>query len=276
MDSTISNLPLATTILGTELVPIVQNGTTKRTDASTLIPWASPQSIGTTTPANGTFVNLTTNSETVIGQIQADSAVVTKDIASKTIHTTSTATLHDAAINTNLTVGFALEAPYVTVDTSLTTPAIAFPGVQIHSGDTNTLDDYEEGVWTPSFTLATPGNSSFTYSAQQGTYTKIGRLVVAHFHITLSAYTQGTGSGFIYVIGSVLSNYPLSSNVLSQAGSVSYATNFSTLFPNSGGLSSVGFSLTSSTGTSATQQLTATNITNTVDIYGTIIYTAAT
>ena len=50
---------------------------------------------------------------------------------------------------------------------------ITFPATQSDSSDANTLDDYEEGTWTPlanSFTLI----GSFTYA---GSYTKIGRLV---------------------------------------------------------------------------------------------------
>jgi len=40
----------------------------------------------------------------------------------------------------------------------------------------NLLDDYEEGTWTPVYT-GTGVAGSYTYSAQVGTYTKIGRLV---------------------------------------------------------------------------------------------------
>jgi hypothetical protein len=50
---------------------------------------------------------------------------------------------------------------------------ITFPATQSASSDANTLDDYEEGTWTP----ALGGFSSITYSAQTGTYTKIGNVV---------------------------------------------------------------------------------------------------
>ena len=63
---------------------------------------------------------------------------------------------------------------------------ITFPATQSASSDANTLDDYEEGTWTPSV----GGNA--TYTAQRGTYTKIGRQVVALFDIQIS--TIGTGS----------------------------------------------------------------------------------
>jgi hypothetical protein len=63
---------------------------------------------------------------------------------------------------------------------------ITFPATQSASSDANTLDDYEEGTWTPSV----GGNATYNY--QQGNYTKVGRLVVARF--TVSIGTLGTGS----------------------------------------------------------------------------------
>ena len=60
---------------------------------------------------------------------------------------------------------------------------ITFPASQSASSNANTLDDYEEGTWTPSF-LAVSGSA--TYTNQQGTYTKIGRQVTAVFYITVN------------------------------------------------------------------------------------------
>ena len=53
---------------------------------------------------------------------------------------------------------------------------ITFPATQSASTDANTLDDYEEGTWTPTFVSLTVvnGTGGATYS---GTYTKIGRVV---------------------------------------------------------------------------------------------------
>ena len=53
---------------------------------------------------------------------------------------------------------------------------IAFPATQNASGDANTLDDYEEGTYTPSITGSTSGGP-FTFGTQSGYYTKIGREV---------------------------------------------------------------------------------------------------
>jgi len=53
---------------------------------------------------------------------------------------------------------------------------IMFPATQSASGDPNTLDDYEEGTYTPSVTGSTSGGP-FTFGTQSGYYTKIGREV---------------------------------------------------------------------------------------------------
>lgn len=63
---------------------------------------------------------------------------------------------------------------------------IVFPATQNASSNANTLDDYEEGTWTPSL----GGNA--TYTVQTGHYTKIGRLVAITGTITVNVI--GTGS----------------------------------------------------------------------------------
>ena len=78
---------------------------------------------------------------------------------------------------------------------------IKFPATQNASSDANTLDDYEEGTWTPVLTFATPGNVSVTYSTQSADYTKIGRLVHANFSIITSAFTHTTASGNLRITG---------------------------------------------------------------------------
>ena len=79
--------------------------------------------------------------------------------------------------------------------------------LQRRHGDTNALDDYEEGTWTPSL----GGNT--TYSSQLGKYTKVGRLVHADFDFTVNALGTGSAStltGFPFPMGSyggVMSGY---------------------------------------------------------------------
>ena len=76
-----------------------------------------------------------------------------------------------------------------------TSDGLTFPATQVASADPNTLDDYEEGTWTP-IIFGNPTVGTATYIAQVGIYTKIGRLVTASFSIS---YTGGTGSGTLQV-----------------------------------------------------------------------------
>lgn len=65
---------------------------------------------------------------------------------------------------------------------------IKFPATQNASSDANTLDDYEEGTWTP----LTAGASSYT--TQAGRYIKIGKLVYISARITVNASGGADGA----------------------------------------------------------------------------------
>lgn len=68
---------------------------------------------------------------------------------------------------------------------------ITFPAVQNPSADANTLDDYEEGTFTPTIIgLSTAGVG--TYSSQIGDYTKEGNRCFFTADVTWTAHT-GTG-----------------------------------------------------------------------------------
>jgi len=63
---------------------------------------------------------------------------------------------------------------------------IAFPATQSASTDANTLDDYEEGTWTPDV------GGTATYTARTGQYVKIGRQVTVFFDLTINVIGTGT------------------------------------------------------------------------------------
>lgn len=75
---------------------------------------------------------------------------------------------------------------------------LGFPATQIPATDPQTLDDYREGLWTPVLS-AQSGASGQVYSMQAGQFTKIGRLVLADFWITLT--NKGTMAGGIEITG---------------------------------------------------------------------------
>jgi hypothetical protein len=76
--------------------------------------------------------------------------------------------------------------------TSQTGTGITFPATQSACSDANTLDDYEEGTWTP--TISFGGASvGVTYTMQVGKYTKIGNVVNYTCYVELSAKGSSTG-----------------------------------------------------------------------------------
>jgi hypothetical protein len=76
--------------------------------------------------------------------------------------------------------------------TPQTGTGITFPATQSASSDANTLDDYEEGIFTPDARGSTSAGTG-TYTIRTGRYRKIGSLVYAQITIGWSAHT-GTGA----------------------------------------------------------------------------------
>ena len=74
----------------------------------------------------------------------------------------------------------------VVTGTTPTLNGITFPATQVPSADANTLDDYEEGTWTPSI------GGTATYLGQAGFYRKIGSLVFVSGYLNINV--RGTGS----------------------------------------------------------------------------------
>ena len=87
---------------------------------------------------------------------------------------------------------------------------VTFPATQVASSDANTLDDYEEGDWTPSSTSGTNLTSIVHLSAK---YTKVGRTV------TLSGYFSATVTTGSTLTIATLDGLPFAVT-LAQAGSV--------------------------------------------------------
>jgi len=122
-----------------------------------------------------------------------------------------------ASININGTVGATTPSTVVatTVQASTTmgvggaTPSasgsgISFPATQSASTDANTLDDYEEGTWTPSITFGGAA-VGITYSGYTGgTYSKIGNRVFVTAILELS--NKGSSTGAARIIGLPFTN----------------------------------------------------------------------
>jgi hypothetical protein len=72
---------------------------------------------------------------------------------------------------------------------------ITFPATQSASSNANTLDDYEEGTWTPN--VYHSGSNNASWSVVEGRYTKIGRVV--YFWFTLDGGSSGTSGSALLV-----------------------------------------------------------------------------
>jgi hypothetical protein len=89
-----------------------------------------------------------------------------------------------------------------TFSSTVETTGIKFPATQVASADANTLDDYEEGTWSPDVDAQT-GTYVMIFGSK-GTYTKIGRVVTVQYYFRV--VNKGTGSG-----SCILSNLPFAS-----------------------------------------------------------------
>lgn len=73
---------------------------------------------------------------------------------------------------------------------------VKFPATQNPSSNANTLDDYEEGTWTPAVNFG-GGSTGITYTRQTGRYIKIGKMVTLWGEFILSAKGSSTGTATI-------------------------------------------------------------------------------
>jgi len=83
------------------------------------------------------------------------------------------------------------------------------------ASDTSGLSDYADGTWTPSLS-----NATVTYTAQEGTYVKIGKLVHVQGRITINTVANQSGPA---VIGGLTYTPDTSPN---SSGSISSSNNF--------------------------------------------------
>lgn len=111
---------------------------------------------------------------------------------------TGTVTLETPNTNTDRTISFPDSTGTVVLsDTTPSLNGIAFPATQSASADANTLDDYEEGTFSPYIDslVAGTGRSSIVYT---GKYTKIGR--ICNFQIFVGLTTLGSGGSGLTAI----------------------------------------------------------------------------
>jgi hypothetical protein len=101
------------------------------------------------------------------------------------------------------------------------TGQVQFPATQNASSDANTLDDYEEGTWTPVFSS---GGGSITGGSKYGSYTKVGNLVSIQIFIG-GTFTVSSPSGGLTIAGFPFASLATNPNGLPAFGTACYSMN---------------------------------------------------
>ena len=143
---------------------------------------------------------------------------------------------------------------------------IQFPATQNSSTDGNTLDDYEEGQWTPSVTFG--GNAVGQTGSFIGAYVKVGKLVMINCRIGLTAKGSSTGDAKIEGLPFTIDGYHYSPTL--RFVNISFADT-----PNGYATNSQTISLTETLNNGNGSTLTDANFTDTSIITMTMVYRAA-
>jgi len=234
-DVKISNLPASTVPLaGTEVLPIVQGGTTKQVSIANVTAGRDVSALSITTPtykaansAGGALQNASGANQLQWGagggnNVSVDVAITispanaavaisptgTGTVAispagALTINPTAASTIN----NTSIGASTASTGRFTSVTATTGNVIIGTSGQGIDfsatpgTGTSELLADYEEGTWTPTYVPSGTGFTSITYAVQSGTYTKIGRQVTVRFFLRTTAITIGSASGTIAVGG---------------------------------------------------------------------------
>ena len=167
-------------------------------------------------------------------------------------------------------------AGYLGIGTLATTQPLTVNGNIAASGITfggTTLAAYAEGTWTP--VLTTNGTAGTpAYTTQYGVYTKIGRLVMASFTVTLSGWTgsptgtQVSMTGLPFTAANTANDYG-TCNVIDYTISSLPALNYGIggyILPNTSSVTFTTF------GSSAYNWISATNMGTTPTLIGTCTY----
>jgi hypothetical protein len=174
-DVKISGLPASTTPLaGTEVLPVVQSGVTKKVASDDL-----------------TVKNLRSNATTGILQVTGPAAAATRVMT---------------APDANFSVARIDAAQSFTGDQTLSTGNLVIgtsgKGIDFSAtagtGTSELLADYEEGTWTPVLG-GSGGTSGQTYGFRSAKYTKVGNQVTCAILIQLTA--KGTITGNLQLQG---------------------------------------------------------------------------
>ena len=122
-----------------------------------------------------------------VGTTQLADAAVTTAKLSSTTGTGAVALASLPSFTTTIGVGGATPAA--------SGSGITFPATQSASSDANTLDDYEEGTWTPTYVSS---GATFTYNVDRnGRYVKIGNTVTVVCYVSTDGVSGRSSAALI-------------------------------------------------------------------------------
>ncbi len=146
---------------------------------------------------------------------------------------------------------------------------VGFPATQVASSDANTLDDYQEGTFTPGFSFGATAQTVVSAA----TYTKVGNRVSASGYVAMGAAVAGTGSALI-------TGLPFTSAALAAGGVAPAAISVSNLTYTGTPSAAVGASATTialfgTTEAGARSDLTHANFAANSEVYFSVTYPVA-
>ena len=156
-----------------------------------------------------------------VDQIQSDTGTV--NLASNLAFSSAFSMSGPVTLNSPTIATPTMTGQAVIPSINLTSGQIVFPATQNPSADANTLDDYEEGTWTPAWNFSTSGSA--TIVVDFAVYTKIGNLVSIGLRINTSAISSPVGNATI-------TGLPFPAFAGEAAGSIGRAFRFTTSMPN--------------------------------------------
>jgi len=291
----ISALSASTTPLaGTEVLPIVQSSTTKKTAVSTIKDYIL--GLANTFTANQTIQTTSSTASKITIVSDLDGASDFQSAVEVRRTTVAGGALMQSVRNgavggvgwmVKVTATNAAEVSGTYTNTfkfdeiGNLIPQIAAKGINFTantpaSGMTSQLLNwYEEGTWTPTFGGST-SQSGQTYDIQSGNYIKMGKYVFATFDIRLTAL--GTITGNVQLKGlpyTQLNGFAAGSGVIQ--GWSGLTTSYYNLLLTAGSNSTTAdFWGQSSAGTAVSGLLAQANLSNTTRINGSILYIATT
>lgn len=243
------------------------------------------------TLALGAGIGLTVGGSVTLGDAAADTLTLAGTIVSDLLFTDATFDIgksgatrpRDLFLSRNATVGGTLGVTGVATFTAQSVHSagvdlssngqVVFPATQNASAVANTLDDYEEGSWTP-VVGGGGGTSGQTYSTQVGRYVKIGQLVIAYWAVVFTA--KGT-----ITTNAQLQGLPFTSQNVSGLFSISpvrfgnLATSFASiiavLLPNT---TTANLESVAAGGAANTANVVTGDINNNSEFSGCIVYRA--